>query len=43
MGQRIRNAEWPAGTVAVFEGILPVGLGQVDASGLLAPQRLFNL
>lgn len=43
MGQRIRDAEWPSGTVAVFEQALPVGLGQVDDSGLLAPQRLFNL
>ncbi|WP_305806570.1 tRNA pseudouridine(55) synthase TruB [Stenotrophomonas sp. YIM B06876] len=44
MGQRLRDAEWPAGTVAVYDQEkVPVGLGQVDASGLLAPQRLFNL
>lgn len=44
MGQRLRNADWARGTVAVFDQEnLPVGLGQVDDSGLLAPQRLFNL
>lgn len=44
MGQRLRNPEWPTGTVAVLDPEnLPVGLGQVDDSGLLSPQRLFNL
>ncbi|MFC6839634.1 tRNA pseudouridine(55) synthase TruB [Xanthomonas theicola] len=44
MGQRLRGADWARGAVAVFgaDGV-PLGLGQVDDSGLLAPQRMFNL
>ena len=43
MGQRLRDAAFPAGEVAVFgpDG-QPSGLGRVDDTGLLAPQRLFN-
>ncbi|MBB4130200.1 tRNA pseudouridine(55) synthase TruB [Xanthomonas sp. 3075] len=43
MGQRLRDAAFPAGQVAVFgpDGI-PSGLGLVDAEGRLSPQRLFN-
>ncbi|MBB5878102.1 MULTISPECIES: tRNA pseudouridine(55) synthase TruB [Xanthomonas] len=43
MGQRLRDPAWAPGLAAVFdaEGV-PLGLGQVDASGLLAPQRMFN-
>lgn len=43
MGQRLRDAAFPAGEVVVFgpDG-QPSGLGRVDAEGLLAPQRLFN-
>lgn len=42
MGQRQRDPAYPEGQVAVFgaDG-LPSGLGFVDASGLLAPRRLF--
>ncbi|HBK46243.1 MAG TPA: tRNA pseudouridine(55) synthase TruB, partial [Xanthomonadaceae bacterium] len=41
--QRLRDPAWPAGPVAVFgaDGA-PSGLGSVDHSGLLSPQRLFN-
>ncbi|WP_313139773.1 tRNA pseudouridine(55) synthase TruB [Stenotrophomonas sp.] len=44
MGQRLRNAAWAQGGVAVYgpEGKIQ-GLGQVDEAGLLAPQRRFNL
>ncbi|MFC7522100.1 tRNA pseudouridine(55) synthase TruB [Xanthomonas populi] len=43
MGQRLRDAAFPAGQVAVFgpDGI-PSGLGLVDMEGRLSPQRLFN-
>jgi tRNA pseudouridine55 synthase len=43
VGQRLRNADWAQGVVAVYgpdEAIQ--GLGQVDETGLLAPQRRFN-
>ncbi len=44
MGQRLRGPGWTAGTAAVFQADGPeLGLGQVDDTGLLAPQRLFNL
>ena len=44
MGQRLRDAGWPPGQVAVFDADGQVrGLGQVDDTGLLAPQRRFNL
>jgi len=44
VGQRIRDAGWPQGGVVVFgPGEAIQGLGQVDETGLLAPQRLFNL
>ncbi|MCD7098700.1 tRNA pseudouridine(55) synthase TruB [Stenotrophomonas sp. MMGLT7] len=44
MGQRQRDAGFAAGEVAVFDaGGQPVGLGRIDHSGLLSPQRLFNL
>lgn len=44
MGQRLRNPAWSTGLVAVFgtEGA-PLGLGQVEPDGRLAPQRRFNL
>ncbi|MFT4247708.1 MAG: tRNA pseudouridine(55) synthase TruB [Pseudomonas sp.] len=44
MGQRLREPYFPGGQVAVFgpDGV-PSGLGTVDDSGLLSPQRLFNL
>lgn len=44
MGQRLRDPGFPGGQVAVFgpDGV-PSGLGAVDDSGLLSPQRLFNL
>ncbi|MDO7932479.1 tRNA pseudouridine(55) synthase TruB [Xanthomonas euvesicatoria pv. eucalypti] len=43
MGQRLRDAAFPPGQVAVFgpDGT-PSGLGLVDADGRLSPQRLFN-
>jgi len=43
MGQRLRDAAFPVGEVAVFspDG-QPSGLARVDAGGVLAPQRLFN-
>ncbi|WP_040147575.1 tRNA pseudouridine(55) synthase TruB, partial [Xanthomonas citri] len=43
MGQRLRDAAFPTGQVAVFgpDGT-PSGLGLVDADGRLSPQRLFN-
>ena len=44
VGQRQRDLSWPRGLVAVFGPDDAVqGLGQVDDSGLLAPQRRFNL
>lgn len=44
MGQRLRDPSWPQGTVAVYGPEARIqGLGQVDAAGLLAPQRRFNL
>ncbi|MEN5365827.1 tRNA pseudouridine(55) synthase TruB [Stenotrophomonas sp. TWI273] len=44
VGQRIRDASWPQGGVVVFGPVEAIqGLGQVDETGLLAPQRLFNL
>lgn len=44
VGQRQRDLSWPHGLVAVFGPDDAVqGLGQVDDSGLLAPQRRFNL
>lgn len=44
VGQRIRDVGWPQGGVVVFgPGEAIQGLGQVDETGLLAPQRLFNL
>jgi len=44
VGQRQRDMSWPHGLVAVFGPDDAVqGLGQVDDSGLLAPQRRFNL
>jgi tRNA pseudouridine55 synthase len=44
MGQRLRDVSWPLGPVAVF-GVdaIPSGLATVSDSGLLSPQRLFNL
>lgn len=44
MGQRLRDPAFPRGQVAAFgpDGV-PNGLGTVDDSGLLSPQRLFNL
>ncbi|MCG8277256.1 tRNA pseudouridine(55) synthase TruB [Stenotrophomonas sp. NLF4-10] len=42
MGQRLRNPAWPQGQVVVFDPQRALGLGQVDAAGLLAPQRRFN-
>lgn len=44
MGQRLRDSAFPGGAVAVFgpDG-MPSGLGMVDDSALLSPQRLFNL
>ncbi len=44
MGQRLRDPAWPRGQVAVFaDDGKALGLGQVDAAGMLAPQRRFNL
>jgi len=44
VGQRQRDLSWPRGLVAVFGPDDAVqGLGLVDDSGLLAPQRRFNL
>ncbi|MGN0862159.1 MAG: tRNA pseudouridine(55) synthase TruB [Stenotrophomonas koreensis] len=43
LGQRLRNPDWAAGLNAVFDPSgRAIGLGQVDAEGLLAPQRRFN-
>ncbi|MNK29637.1 tRNA pseudouridine synthase B [compost metagenome] len=44
LGQRLRDPDWARGVVAVYapEDALQ-GLGQVDETGLLAPQRRFNL
>ena len=44
VGQRLRDASWPTGLVVVHgaDGVA-CGLGQVDATGLLASQRRFNL
>lgn len=44
VGQRLRNPDWAPGLVAVYgPDELIQGLGQVDETGLLAPQRRFNL
>ena len=44
LGQRLRDAGWAQGVVAVYgPGQALQGLGQVDPSGRLAPQRRFNL
>ncbi|WP_313344619.1 tRNA pseudouridine(55) synthase TruB [Stenotrophomonas sp.] len=44
VGQRLRDPAWPPGTVAVYGPDARIqGLGQVDETGLLAPQRRFNL
>jgi tRNA pseudouridine55 synthase len=44
LGQRLRDPQWPAGTVVVHGPEAAIqGLGQVDAGGMLAPQRRFNL
>lgn len=44
MGQRLRNQTWPTGAVAVFgPQASPSGLATVSDSGLLSPQRLFNI
>ncbi|WMJ69924.1 tRNA pseudouridine(55) synthase TruB [Stenotrophomonas sp. 24(2023)] len=44
MGQRLRDPAWAPGVVAVYGPAQAIqGLGQVDDSGLLAPQRRFNL
>ena len=43
MGQRLRNPAWPQGEVAVFDrrGVA-IGLGEVNADGVLKPSRRFN-
>jgi tRNA pseudouridine55 synthase len=44
VGQRLRNPAWGAGTVAVYgPNALILGLGEVDETGRLSPQRCFNL
>jgi len=44
MGQRLRDPSWAPGLAVVYgPGRALQGLGQVDDSGLLAPQRRFNL
>jgi len=44
VGQRLRNPAWGAGTVAVYGPNGPIlGLGEVDETGRLSPQRCFNL
>ncbi|KAF1015849.1 MAG: tRNA pseudouridine synthase B [Stenotrophomonas maltophilia] len=44
MGQRLRDPSWAPGLAVVYGPEQAVqGLGQVDDSGLLAPQRRFNL
>ena len=43
MGQRLRDPAWPSGLVAVSgPGGALLGLGQVDETGRLSPQRCFN-
>ena len=44
VGQRLRDPAWGAGTVAVYgpSGLI-LGLGGVDETGRLSPQRCFNL
>lgn len=44
VGQRLRNPAWGAGTVGVYgpDGVI-LGLGEVDPTGRLSPQRCFNL
>lgn len=44
MGQRLHNPTWAAAApVAMFDPRgRAVGLGQVDAAGVLSPQRIFN-
>lgn len=43
VGQRLRNPAWGAGTVAVYGPNGPIlGLGEVDETGRLSPQRCFN-
>ena len=43
VGQRLRNPAWGAGMVGVYgpEGVI-LGLGEVDPTGRLSPQRCFN-
>lgn len=44
VGQRLRDPAWPQGTVAVYGPEDRIqGLGQVDETGRLSPQRCFNL
>jgi len=44
VGQRLRDPAWGAGTVAVYGPNGPIlGLGEVDETGRLSPQRCFNL
>lgn len=44
LGQRLRDPAWAQGGVAVYGPDDAIqGLGQVDAVGMLAPQRRFNL
>ena len=43
VGQRLRDPAWPLGLVAVSgPGQVLLGLGQVDDTGRLSPQRCFN-
>lgn len=44
VGQRLRDPAWPPGTVAVYGPEDRIqGLGEVDPTGRLSPQRRFNL
>jgi tRNA pseudouridine55 synthase len=43
VGQRQRDLSWPRGLAVFGPDDAVQGLGQVDDSGLLAPQRRFNL
>jgi tRNA pseudouridine55 synthase len=44
VGQRLRDPAWPPGTVAVYGPDARIqGLGEVDQTGRLSPQRRFNL
>ena len=44
LGQRLRDPDWAQGGVVVYGPEQAIqGLGQVDETGLLAPQRRFNL